>query len=160
MLLQYQKTSFLQLGAVQRENWDNWENLNNISWQRKVVLIHNVTTHSNESLFIRFQHWDVYNENLHKDLLEVKTGDPLITNYLFNRLHEKEPGVKLFLNEYNIVNGRQYTTVSTSNKLFLNECNIANGRQYTTVCITNSSLTNTTLPMDDNIQRWQWNDNL
>lgn len=56
------------------------------------------------------EHWDVYNENLHGTYFEQHTGHPNITMEMFNWIHQTEPGVKLFLNEYNVASSSQMTT--------------------------------------------------
>ena len=57
-------------------------------------------------------HWDVNNENLHGDFYERHTGDPNITNKMFQWIHNQDQSVKLFLNDFNAVTGSDVTTVS------------------------------------------------
>ena len=52
------------------------------------------------------EHWDVNNENLHGDFYEKKTLDPNITMKMFEDIHAVDPAVKLFLNDYGIVEAR------------------------------------------------------
>ncbi|XP_076077291.1 anti-sigma-I factor RsgI6-like [Mytilus galloprovincialis] len=56
------------------------------------------------------EHWDVNNENLHGDYFEQTTGHSDITREMFNWMHSLEPNVKLFLNDFNVVNSHLYTT--------------------------------------------------
>uniref|UniRef100_A0A194AL08 Putative endo-1,4-beta-xylanase A-like protein isoform X2 n=1 Tax=Pinctada fucata TaxID=50426 RepID=A0A194AL08_PINFU len=58
----------------------------------------------------KLQHWDVNNENLHGDFYERHTGNPDITNDMFSWIHTLEPGVKLFLNDFNVVTSPDVTT--------------------------------------------------
>ena len=52
------------------------------------------------------EHWNVNNENLHGDFFEKKTGDANITMKMFEDVHATEPTVKLFLNDYGIMEAR------------------------------------------------------
>ncbi|XP_033748944.1 anti-sigma-I factor RsgI6-like [Pecten maximus] len=84
--------------------------LDQLSEQQVLQAMH---THINDMISHtrgKFAHWDVNNENLHGDYFEKKTGHPNITMDMFQWLHSAEPGVKLFLNEYNALNSGRYTT--------------------------------------------------
>ncbi|XP_069135374.1 uncharacterized protein [Argopecten irradians] len=84
--------------------------LDHLSEQQVLQAMH---THINDMVSHtrgKFAHWDVNNENLHGDVFEKKTGHTNITMEMFQWLHSAEPGVKLFLNDYNILNTGRYTT--------------------------------------------------
>lgn len=49
------------------------------------------------------EHWDVNNENLHGDWYEKATGNANITAKMFHDVHAVDPKVKLFLNDYGIM---------------------------------------------------------
>lgn len=65
------------------------------------------------------EHWDVNNENQHGDYFERHTGDPDITAKMFQWIHSQEPGVKLFINEYNVITNSQCTTATRNQALQL-----------------------------------------
>ncbi|ESO88542.1 hypothetical protein LOTGIDRAFT_125701, partial [Lottia gigantea] len=52
------------------------------------------------------EHWDVNNENVHGNYYEERTGDVNITQWMFREIHKRDPDVKLFLNDFGIVNER------------------------------------------------------
>ena len=56
-------------------------------------------------------HWDVNNEQLHGDFYEQKTRDVNLTSQMFQEVRARDSDVKLFLNDYNIVNMGSYTQV-------------------------------------------------
>eukprot|EP00105_Crassostrea_gigas_P010616 XP_011425963.1 PREDICTED: uncharacterized protein LOC105327293 isoform X1 [Crassostrea gigas] len=58
----------------------------------------------------KLEHWDVNNENLHGDWYERHTADPDITEKMFQWIHNQEPGVKLFLNDYQVITSSAETT--------------------------------------------------
>lgn len=62
----------------------------------------------------RLEHWDVNNENLHGDWYERHTADPDITEKMFQWIHKQEPGVKLFLNDYQVITSSAETTVCSN----------------------------------------------
>ncbi|XP_061166383.1 uncharacterized protein LOC133175304 [Saccostrea echinata] len=63
------------------------------------------------------EHWDVNNENQHGDYFERHTNDPDITAKMFQWIHSAEPGVKLFINEYNVITThRLQRSVATRNQ--------------------------------------------
>ncbi|XP_033754378.1 LOW QUALITY PROTEIN: endo-1,4-beta-xylanase 1-like [Pecten maximus] len=77
------------------------------------TLIQAMHTHINDVISRTrgsLEHWDVYNENLHGMYFEEHTGHANITMEMFNWIHQAEPGVKLFLNEYSVASSRQLTT--------------------------------------------------
>ncbi|OWF42293.1 uncharacterized protein LOC110461311 [Mizuhopecten yessoensis] len=77
------------------------------------TLIQAMHTHINDVISRTrgsLEHWDVYNENLHGMYFEEHTGHPNITKEMFNWIHQAEPGVKLFLNEYAVASSSQMTT--------------------------------------------------
>ncbi|XP_060607339.1 anti-sigma-I factor RsgI6-like [Ruditapes philippinarum] len=49
------------------------------------------------------KHWDVNNENIHGDWYEQTTGDPNITMKMFHDAHAVDPNVKLFLNDFGVM---------------------------------------------------------
>ena len=53
----------------------------------------------------RVEHWDVNNENVHFDFFENGTGNINITADMFKEIRKFDPKVKLFLNDYNIMEG-------------------------------------------------------
>ncbi|XP_064602928.1 anti-sigma-I factor RsgI6-like [Liolophura sinensis] len=55
------------------------------------------------------EHWDVNNELLHGQYYENKFHDPDYTKKIFRLVHQYDPDVKLFLNDYNVVSGGGYT---------------------------------------------------
>uniref|UniRef100_X1YSF7 GH10 domain-containing protein n=1 Tax=Capitella teleta TaxID=283909 RepID=X1YSF7_CAPTE len=57
----------------------------------------------------RFEQWDVYNEQLHGTWFEEKTGNANFINDTFEKAHRLNPGTKLFLNDFNLLNGPGYT---------------------------------------------------
>eukprot|EP00105_Crassostrea_gigas_P022327 XP_011441801.1 PREDICTED: uncharacterized protein LOC105338397 isoform X1 [Crassostrea gigas] len=65
------------------------------------------------------EHWDVNNENQHGDYFERHTGDPDITAKMFQWIHSQEPGVKLFINEYNVITNSQCTTATRNQAIQL-----------------------------------------
>lgn len=69
-------------------------------------------------------HWDVNNENLHGDYFERRLHNPNITSSMFKWIHQLEPGVKLFLNDYNIVNSNTYTTAYKMQAKILKASNV------------------------------------
>ncbi|CAC5398805.1 unnamed protein product [Mytilus coruscus] len=56
------------------------------------------------------EHWDVNNENLHGDYFEQETGHSNITREMFYWINSLEPSVKLFLNDFGVVNSPLSTT--------------------------------------------------
>ncbi|XP_060079695.1 uncharacterized protein LOC132559101 [Ylistrum balloti] len=77
------------------------------------TLIQAMHTHINDVISRTrgsLEHWDVYNENLHGMYFEQHTGHPNISMEMFNWIHQAEPGVKLFLNEYAVASSSQMTT--------------------------------------------------
>ena len=71
---------------------------------------------SNEVHF-RVEHWDVNNENLHGDFYERHTGNPNITMQMFRDIHNVDQNVKLFLNEFGIVEGGNGNVATVSKGL-------------------------------------------
>ena len=65
----------------------------------------------------RFQHWDVNNEDLHGDFFKRHLGDVNITSEMFRWIHNLEPSVKLFLNEYSVLSNQDKTIVSPSSDI-------------------------------------------
>ncbi|XP_066263860.1 anti-sigma-I factor RsgI6-like [Branchiostoma lanceolatum] len=57
----------------------------------------------------RLQHWDINNEMLHGNFFVEKTGNPQIRYEMFQKVKEKDPGVKLFLNDYGVINSGAMT---------------------------------------------------
>ncbi|XP_022345335.2 anti-sigma-I factor RsgI6-like [Crassostrea virginica] len=58
----------------------------------------------------KLEHWDVNNEDLHGDWYERHTGDPDITEKMFQWIHNQESQVKLFLNDYMVITSSAETT--------------------------------------------------
>ncbi|ESP03142.1 hypothetical protein LOTGIDRAFT_137896, partial [Lottia gigantea] len=58
----------------------------------------------------KVEHWDVYNENIHYDSFQQHLNDPNITSWMYTEVHKLDPNVKLFLNEWGVVNSQRYTT--------------------------------------------------
>ena len=73
---------------------------------------------SNEVHF-RVKHWDVNNENLHGDFYERHTGNPNITMQMFRDIHHVDQNVKLFLNEFGIVEGGNGNVATVSKGLHI-----------------------------------------
>ncbi|XP_052105820.1 anti-sigma-I factor RsgI6-like [Mytilus californianus] len=78
--------------------------------QQMHTRVNGMISHTNGLL----EHWDVNNENLHGDYFEQKTGHLNITMEMFNWIHSLEPSVKLFLNDFGVVNSNLYTTAYKS----------------------------------------------
>lgn len=70
------------------------------------------------------EHWDVNNENQHGDYFERHTGDPDITAKMFQWIHQQEPDVKLFINEYNVITNSQCTTATRNQAIQLRNMGI------------------------------------
>ncbi|XP_064609211.1 uncharacterized protein LOC135473294 [Liolophura sinensis] len=51
----------------------------------------------------KVEHWDVNNELLHGQFFEEATGDRDYSKKMFARVHQADPDVKLFLNDYDVV---------------------------------------------------------
>ncbi|XP_064599691.1 anti-sigma-I factor RsgI6-like [Liolophura sinensis] len=51
------------------------------------------------------EHWDVNNEMLHGNWYATKLNDPNYTKEVFKTVHNIDPNVKLFLNDYSVVAG-------------------------------------------------------
>lgn len=58
------------------------------------------------------EHWDVNNEMLHNNWYIRKTGDHDFTKKVFREVHQYDPQVKLFLNDFGVVAGSDATNVS------------------------------------------------
>ncbi|XP_050395072.1 uncharacterized protein LOC126812937 isoform X1 [Patella vulgata] len=54
----------------------------------------------------KVEHWDVNNENIHGNYYEEKTGYVNLTMWMFRETHKLDPKVKLFLNDFAVVNER------------------------------------------------------
>ncbi|WAR31073.1 XYN1-like protein, partial [Mya arenaria] len=63
-------------------------------------------------------HWDVNNENIHGDYFEQMTGDPNITMTMFRDTHALDPDVKLFLNDFNVMQSFSAMPLRNQAKLF------------------------------------------
>ena len=61
---------------------------------------------------VRFDHWDVNNEQLHGNFFEAKTGDINITAKMFTQMHRQDPATQLFLNDYSLVSSSTLTKVT------------------------------------------------
>ena len=77
---------------------------------------------SNEAHF-RVEHWDVNNENLHGDFYERHTGNPNITMQMLRDIHNVDQNVKLFLNEFGIVEGGNGNVATVSKGSHILPCN-------------------------------------
>lgn len=67
------------------------------------------------------QHWDVNNEHQHGDYYERRTGDANVTMNMFNDVRSIDPDVKLFFNDYAIIETRgnqKATAIKEHAKLF------------------------------------------
>ena len=62
----------------------------------------------------RLEHWDVNNENLHGDFYEQRTGNPNITMKMFRDIHSVDQNVKLFLNDFSIVQAENSNRATVS----------------------------------------------
>ena len=60
----------------------------------------------------RLEHWDVNNEMLSNSWYKDTYGSSSIRNDMFSMVRKNDPNVKLFLNDYNIINGGQRLVVS------------------------------------------------
>ncbi|KAK6179071.1 hypothetical protein SNE40_011513 [Patella caerulea] len=60
------------------------------------------------------EHWDVNNEMLHNHYFEEKTGDPYYSHHMFSYLHQLDPKVKLFLNDFSVIANGQYASAYVS----------------------------------------------
>ncbi len=61
----------------------------------------------------RFVHWDVNNEMLHGTFFKDRLGET-IWPWMFKRVHELDPDVKLFVNDFNVLSvGKDFEKVET-----------------------------------------------
>ncbi|XP_053380238.1 anti-sigma-I factor RsgI6-like [Mercenaria mercenaria] len=60
------------------------------------------------------EHWDVNNENTHGVYFETATGNPNITNQMFDDAHAVDPNVKIFLNDFGVM--EQFASVPLHNQ--------------------------------------------
>jgi endo-1,4-beta-xylanase len=51
-----------------------------------------------------FKHWDVNNEMLHGDYFSSQLGAG-VDSWMFKTAHDLDPGAKLFVNDYDVING-------------------------------------------------------
>lgn len=58
--------------------------------------------HAAEHFKGRFRHWDVNNELLHGRFFRDRLGDDIVP-WMFKRLRELDPSVKLFVNDFNVL---------------------------------------------------------
>ncbi|XP_033749066.1 anti-sigma-I factor RsgI6-like [Pecten maximus] len=58
----------------------------------------------------KLEHWDVNNEDIHGNYFARHLDNPNITQDMFQWMHQAEPGVKLFLNDFNVVSSHFSTT--------------------------------------------------
>jgi len=79
-------------------------------------------------LYFRLQHWDVNNEALHGDFYERRTGNANITMDMFRDVHAIDPNVKLFLNDYHVM---ENTTTTVTLYTTINACYKGAGIKYT-----------------------------
>ena len=56
--------------------------------------------------FDRFAHWDVNNEMMHWDFFAQRLG-PQIISWMFSQARMHDPGVTLFVNDFNVVSGTE-----------------------------------------------------
>lgn len=61
----------------------------------------------------RLQHWDVNNEMTNNKFYADSYGSYSIRNDMFRKARSADPGVKLFLNDYNILNRGSNLKVGT-----------------------------------------------
>ncbi|XP_045202160.2 anti-sigma-I factor RsgI6-like [Mercenaria mercenaria] len=80
------------------QNWvtslSRQELLNEIDVRTKGVVGHTIGL---------VEHWDVNNENIHGDWYEKATGNPNVTMQMFRDAHAVDPNVKLFLNDFGVM---------------------------------------------------------
>ncbi|XP_060063726.1 uncharacterized protein LOC132544170 [Ylistrum balloti] len=82
--------------------------------------LNDVISHTRGTL----EHWDVNNEDIHGNYFARHLGNPNITNDMFRWLHQAEPDVKLFLNEFNVVSSRFSTTAYKEHARRFKESNV------------------------------------
>lgn len=58
----------------------------------------------------KLEHWDVNNEDIHGNYFARHLNNPNITMDMFDWMHQAEPGLKLFLNDFNVVSSHYSTT--------------------------------------------------
>jgi endo-1,4-beta-xylanase len=51
--------------------------------------------------------WDVNNEMLHGAFFTEASGDPAIRRKMFEWAHARDPELRLFINDYNIISGNE-----------------------------------------------------
>lgn len=62
-------------------------------------------------VFGRVEHWDVNNEMLHGDYFENTFHDADYSKKVFKTVHQLDPSVTLFLNDFNVVASAGSTNV-------------------------------------------------
>ncbi|KAK6196155.1 hypothetical protein SNE40_001437 [Patella caerulea] len=72
----------------------------------------------------KVEHWDVYNEVIHDDYFADKLHDPNITAWMFNEVHKLDPSVKLFLNEWGVINTAHSTIAYYNRAKFLKDAGV------------------------------------
>ena len=63
--------------------------------------------------YLRLEHWDVNNENLHGDWYEQQTGNANVTMEMFNDVNALDPHTRLFLNDFGILGVSDRAMVSS-----------------------------------------------
>ena len=65
-------------------------------------------------LFLTFRvvEWDIINEYLHSQFYTANINDPLLIDKVHKQVHDIDPDVRLFLNDYECLRSSEYTSVS------------------------------------------------
>lgn len=58
------------------------------------------------------KHWDVINENLHGSWYEEATHNDQFLQSMFNQMHDLDPSLQLFMNDYDVMSLSLFTSVS------------------------------------------------
>ncbi|OWF48072.1 uncharacterized protein LOC110453564 [Mizuhopecten yessoensis] len=98
-----------------------------LSTMNSQQLLQAMHTHLNDMISHtrgKLEHWDVNNEDIHGNYFARHLTNPNITQDMFNWLHQAEPGVKLFLNEFNVVSSRYSTTAYKEHARRFNEASV------------------------------------
>jgi len=73
---------------------------NDLLWAAITNRLNDVVNHFKN----KFLHWDVNNEMLHFSFFEDRLGET-VTKYMFDYVNKLDENCKLFVNDYNIING-------------------------------------------------------
>lgn len=78
---------------------------------REVFSLH-ISTAMIPNNFYSVSNWDVLNENIEGQWLELNTGNLEFTQTMYTQMHQLQPEAGLFMNEYSIVTNGKFSSVS------------------------------------------------